>query len=219
MAEIITAKIQVRRGELLDLPVLDEGEFGYALDHHRLFIGNRPIEATADGQTKRFNISDRALIPGQLVVLVNDVEQAFTYNYTIEDTDVVFVTAPTTGSLIKISHNTELSIVNQRAVREIRELKDNCTDKKTGISWSLENYNTASIDYSLKSTSGSMAVGTLKMITDGTTLTVVDIGGTLGTTGITFDGKIENNRAHLIYTNATQNNANFSFNIQLWNTI
>ena len=56
MADTIIAKIQVRRGELDDLPVLDEGEFGYAVDYRRLFIGNTPLEFVTDGTTKNNNI-------------------------------------------------------------------------------------------------------------------------------------------------------------------
>lgn len=219
MAETITAKIQVRRGELDDLPVLDEGEFGYALDYHRLFIGNAPTRFVADGETTRFNISDRALIPGQMVALIDGVEQAVGVDFDTIDTDIVFVQAPPAGAEIVISHNTEISIVNQRANREHRVLQASTTDADTGINWSLANYNTADIDYSLKSTNGSMASGTLKIITNGVDISITDLGGVIGHTGIVFSGRITNNRLFLTYTNTSSHQANFFFNLQLWNTI
>jgi len=219
MAETITAKIQVRRGELDDLPVLDEGEFGYALDFHRLFIGNAPSIFTADGVSTRFNISDRALIPGQMTVLVDGVEQIVGVDYQTVDTDIVFAEPPVAGTEVKVSHNTEISIVNQRATREYRVLQNNIADADTGINWSLANYNTANIDYSLKSTDGSMAVGTLKIITNGTDVSITDLGGVIGYTGVVFGSRIADNRLHITYTNSTTNQANFFFNIQLWNTI
>ncbi len=219
MAETITAKIQVRRGDLDDLPVLGEGEFGYALDYHRLFIGNAPTIFKADGQTSRFNISDRALIPGQMVVLVDGVEQAVGVDFDTFDTDIVFLQAPGENAEIIINHNTEVSIINQRATREHRVLQANIADADTGINWSLANYNTADIDYSLKSTNGSMASGTLKIITNGTDISITDLGGVIGYTGIVFSGRIANNRLFLTYTNTSSQQANFFFNIQLWNTI
>ena len=221
MAETITAKIQVRRGDLNDLPVLEEGEFGYALDYHRLFIGNSPIEFMADGNTTTFPISERALIPGQMSVIVNGTPLRYPSDYYVYDTDVIFTTAPQAGSIVVISHNTELSVVNQRVSREVIELSPNVTDLRMPINWNLSNYNTASIDYSMKSSNGNMAVGTLKIITDGSVVSIVDVGGTLGETGIILSGEVDqvNNRVHLTYTNSTNSTANFFYSIQLWNTI
>jgi hypothetical protein len=149
MAETIIAKIQVRRGELEDLPVLDEGEFGYALDYNRLFIGNTPLEFVADGVTTRFTLQTKSIVPGQTKVLVNDSEQTQYVEYNFEDTDIVFAEAPTGGSVIKVSFNTELSVVNAKANRDrimLDAQKENCDS----INWNLLNYNSASIEYSLK---------------------------------------------------------------------
>jgi hypothetical protein len=43
MADTRISKIKVRQGNFADLPLLDSGEFGYALDTQRLFIGNSQI--------------------------------------------------------------------------------------------------------------------------------------------------------------------------------
>jgi cytoskeletal protein CcmA (bactofilin family) len=42
MAIVQISKIQVRSGNIADLPQLSPGEFGWASDDHRLFIGNDP---------------------------------------------------------------------------------------------------------------------------------------------------------------------------------
>lgn len=88
------SKIQVRRGPLSDLPILDEGEFGYALDYHRLFIGNTPLTFTGNAQTKRYTIQDRTILPDQISVLVDNSEVNIGIEYSLEETDIVFANAP-----------------------------------------------------------------------------------------------------------------------------
>jgi hypothetical protein len=88
------SKIQVRRGPLSDLPILDEGEFGYALDYHRLFIGNTPITFTGNAQIKRYTIQDRTILPDQISVLVDNSEVNIGVEYSLEETDIVFANAP-----------------------------------------------------------------------------------------------------------------------------
>lgn len=220
MAETIIAKIQVRRGELDDLPVLDEGEFGYALDYNRLFIGNPASTFTADGLTTRFSVYSRSIAPGQIRVLVDDVEQSPGTDYSLQHTDIVFATAPDDGKIIKISFNTELAVVNQRASLDSIFIDSNSVNKDLGISWNLANFNSANIEYSLRNTNNEMNIGTIKIITDGFTVSVVDSGGGIGNSQISFDGRIgSDNRLYVTYTNPTNYYANFFYNIQLWNTI
>ena len=47
MAVIQISRVQHRRGLLQDLPQLSAAEFGWVIDHRRLFIGNGPIEEGA----------------------------------------------------------------------------------------------------------------------------------------------------------------------------
>jgi hypothetical protein len=52
MAIVQISKIQHRTGANVDLPQLDEGEFGFSTDEQKLFIGNDPIlHPVPDGQT------------------------------------------------------------------------------------------------------------------------------------------------------------------------
>ena len=57
MASVV-AQIKVRQGNLADLPILQPGEFGYATDTSRLYIGNVPPTAQAgDGTTTIFTFN------------------------------------------------------------------------------------------------------------------------------------------------------------------
>lgn len=220
MAETIVAKIQVRRGELDDLPILDAGEFGYALDYNRLFIGNDPVTFTGDGTTTRFSIYSRSILPGQLKVLVDGMQVEPGISYAIQNTDIVFAEPPAASQIITVSYNTELSVVNQRVSLDSIFINDNSYNQDLGINWSLANFNSASIEYSLRNTNNEMNIGTIKIITDGAAVSVVDSGGGIGNSQITFDGRIgPDNRLYVTYTNPTNYTANFFYNIQLWNTI
>ena len=77
MAIVQISKIQQRSGNLVDLPQLDEAELGYATDHHRLFIGNKPITFKGDGVTRRFSIREADIIPNQTRVMVNSIDAYF----------------------------------------------------------------------------------------------------------------------------------------------
>ena len=220
MADNITAKIQVRRGELEDLPVLDEGEFGYALDYRRLFIGNAPMTFTADGASNRYTIQGKSIVPGQVKILLdgNEAEQYVVYNF--EDSEIVFAEAPAEGTVITVGFNTELSVVNEKVAKDRIVLSPSVV-ADTGISWSLANYNSASIDYSLKNSNGDMNIGTIKVITDGVDTSVIEMGGSIGGSQISFDARIdtEENKLYVTYENPLPFAANFFYNIQLWNTI
>lgn len=231
MAENITAKIQVRRGELEDLPILAEGELGYALDHRRLFVGNTPIIRIGNGTDYRFTIQDRPVITGQLSVnlngarLTNQFDQITTGqtpDYNIDGTDIVFATAPAAGTEIVITSNTE--IVTQAYLMDMSysPLYQNVLNPiNAGLNFNLSTYNTGFIEYSIKNTQGAMRLGTLKFIVNTTTgiVHVDDISTGIGYTDVVFGGKIENNRFFLTYINRDNSPLNFHYSIKLWNTI
>ena len=82
MAIVQISKIQHRSGNLVDLPQLDEAEFGWALDQKRLFIGkttpNENVEVLTayskitfsqiDGSVGNLNISNVTIDDGQVLV-------------------------------------------------------------------------------------------------------------------------------------------------------
>lgn len=383
MPTTVTSKIQVRRGPLSDLPILDEGEFGYALDYHRLFIGNTPLSFTGDGHTKRYTVQDRTILPNQISVLVDNSEVNIGVEYSLEKTDIVFANAPhaaeeifytvvgqtpsgfigdgTTNTLtvqgysegseltvisyknydpinyvpadvtriyahtdpafadhlelsntnglevgqlfvvvagafgglvagqnyyikaingnkimisltqdpattcvifsqtvtglarvraggdllqvnqnytfdgsnitfldgnvpegaaeVKISFNTELQAQGTVSSHFRLPLDGDAVNKDTGLSISIPEANTAVIDYSIKTSDNLLRVGTIQLITDGTTGRILDSGSTMSADGIDFNFRIESNRLYLTYTNTRIQSANFYYSVKLWNTI
>ena len=81
MAIVQISKIQQRSGNLVDLPQLDEAEFGWASDNKQLFIGKTtPIEnvevltaysnisfSQLDGAVGNLNISNATIGTGQVL--------------------------------------------------------------------------------------------------------------------------------------------------------
>jgi hypothetical protein len=221
--ETITAKIQVRRGSLDDLPLLAEGEFGYAVDYRRLFIGNTPVTFIGNGTTTRYTIHDSTVLPGQLAVLVNDVTYVPGVSYTASGTDIVFTTAPVNNARIVVSFNTEIKTLNaEKAFNYERlSLTPATVDTDTGLSFYIggsTGNNTASIEYSMKNGEGALSVGAMTIITDGTLAIVNDSGSSTRDNGVSFNTRIVNDILYLTYIN-TGTPANFYYSIKLWNTI
>ena len=82
------AKLQVRRGNQTDLPVLDEGEFGYASDTQRLFIGNAFETFTGTGVANQvLTLTAKTAKPDTLTVLADAgsgyTKLALTTDYTL----------------------------------------------------------------------------------------------------------------------------------------
>lgn len=228
MTDTTLAKIQVRRGDLDDLPILAEGELGYALNERRLFVGNTPVTFTADGTTTAFSVNDSTILPGQLMVLVNGSERELNVDYNLNETDIVFATAPAAGSVITVSFNTEVQTQNYVLNYHRVNLTGSVTDQDTGLSFLLSTANTAVIDYSLLNTNNAIAAGVVRVITNGVTAVADTSQSNIGSTGISFGARIESitqggvevdKRIHLTYTNTETYNANFYYSIKLWNTI
>ena len=222
--ETIVAKLQVRRGALDDLPILDPGELGYATDVRRLFIGNDPVTFVGNGTVTVFTLRDSSIIPSQLSVLVNGQLADPGINYSAVGTNVIFVTAPVSNAIITVSFNTEIKTQNSERIFHYERLDLNAgvtnadTDLNFLIAGPMGN-NTASIEYSLKDGNGSLSVGTMSIITDGTVAIVNDSGTSTVDSGISFNTRIDNQRLYLTYTNTSMYPAHFYYSIRLWNTI
>lgn len=124
-----TAKITVRTGEMNDLPKgpagttagapkLAAGEFAYAVDTRRLFIGNDHTEtvATGDGSTTEFNFNiDLDDIDARAYDIVisdadgaNPVTQTKGTDYSVNNEVVTFTTAPANTKKITLYYLTEI---------------------------------------------------------------------------------------------------------------
>ena len=113
MANVV-AQIKVRQGNLADLPILEPGEFGYALDRQRLYIGNNPTPSqTGDGSERVFSFplidtdSDGTTTNNAVLefgnkmtyaVYVDDTLQSPS-TYTANDSTITFTPAPAVGAV------------------------------------------------------------------------------------------------------------------------
>jgi hypothetical protein len=242
MADTTIAKIQLRRGALDDLPALDEGELGYALDARRLFIGNAVQAFTGDGVTTEYTISDSNIIPTQIGIKIDGVDYSFSSLVTLGSTDlifgvdettIVFPIAPVDGAIVEVFLNTELQTIRRSGPANVIaiEVPDIALDisgdplfYNTGISWPAvgpNSSNSAIFKYSYRNTAGDMAIGEIKIIQSGTEVATIDSGTTLGTPGLSLDAVIhsDTNRIHIQYANTSEYSGNLHYSLELWNTI
>lgn len=220
MATLQISRIQLRRGLHEDLPILHEGELGYATDRKRLFIGNAKDTFTGDGLTSVFTLTAKIARPQHLLVYVDDTRKTPQVHYSVSGTTLTFIGgAPALGAVIEVGYNTELEIHNTELVVDNFQLGANQTDQPTGFYFDKNIFNTAILDYSLKDASGNMAVGHLRMITDGVTVQVFDSFTQTASLGITFSGAISGDHILLRYTNTSSATAKLYYNVKLWNTI
>jgi hypothetical protein len=222
--ETIVAKLQVRRGALDDLPILDPGELGYATDVRRLFIGNDPVSFVGDGTMTTFTIRDSSIIPSQLSISVNGLLVDPGIEYVPVGTNIIFAVAPDNNAIITVGFNTEIKTQNSERTfhYERLDLNASVTDEDTNLNFLIQGplaNNTASIEYSLKDGSGSLSVGNMTIITDGTIAIVNDSGSGTTDSGISFNTRIADGRLYLTYTNTSIYPAHFYYSIRLWNTI
>lgn len=214
------SRIQFRRGDLVDLPILNEGEPGYSMDRKRLFIGNEKQLIESDGSAS-YELNFKIAKPNQVIVFVDDTQKTSGVHFTVQGTTLTFNSpVPTVGAVIEVGYNTEILLDRAEQVMDILPLQASVTDQQIGFYFDTTLYNTAVIDYSFKDSAGNMAVGEIRMITDGITVSVNDTSNFLGTSVFSWNGQIDmDGLFQLTYTNATANTGNFYYTYRLWNTI
>ncbi len=213
------AKLQVRRGNQTDLPVLDEGEFGYASDTQRLFIGNTFETFSGTGAASQvLTLTAKTAKPDTLTVLADAgagyTKLALTTDYTLASNAITLVSGIT--GTIKVGYNSEVALAGGEQKMHHVTLATG-TNVATGFSFDSTSYNTLFLDYSLKQGS-LLRVGTLRFITDGTVVSLTDSFDDLTTTlYFTFSAVIAAGIVDLQYS---QNIASseFFFQIRTWNT-
>jgi hypothetical protein len=237
--ETVIAKIQLRRGDFDDLPVLSEAELGYATDYDRLFIGNKPVTFQGDGVTKEFNLRDAAIIPTQIRISINDEivydtdimneglhasglglsPEEVNFIQEIGGSTIVFARPPESNAVITVSYNSEI-LINKQPQEKNAVLLSITGDiiTKTKISWDVLLYNTAKMTYSYKA-GEELVVGEIFFITNGPgSNPTIKVKNSATDNLITFMGMIEDQRFYVTYTNNTAP-ANLFYNLELWNTI
>jgi len=224
MADTRISKLKVRRGQLTDMPVLEEGELGYATDAYRLFIGNSTFTVgTGDDTTTVFvlpldtdNPATNLYNPTVYVdgVLVNPS------TYTIVSTTLTFDTAPVLNSVITIRWNSEIILKTNVAEPSSLTLDaSSAAGTNTGLAFDKRIYDTAFIEYSLKlSDNSAYRVGNLRILVDPLTDNVVvdDQFNITSTINFVFDASVTGNILNLTYENTETLPVIFKFTYKLW---
>lgn len=216
MADTRISKIKVRQGNFSDLPTLDPGEFGFAKDVRRLFIGNDTISVgTGNGVLTQFTVPIGLTEPGVLRVFVDGVAVNAS-DYTLVGTTLTFSSAPT--GAITVGFNSEVDL-GEQPVQEI-QLAANATNSDTGFQVDTTQYNVIIMDYTLKSTNG-VRVGQIRFATDtGASTTTIDDNYTeTGVINVQFNVDIATaNTMKLQYTDYDNLISTFKYTYQTWNS-
>jgi len=216
MADTRISKIKVRQGNFSDLPTLDPGEFGFAKDVRRLFIGNDTISVgTGNGVLTQFTVPIGLTEPGVLRVFVDGVAVNAS-DYTLIGTTLTFSSAPT--GAITVGFNSEVDL-GEQPVQEI-QLAANATNSDTGFQVDTTQYNVIIMDYTLKSTNG-VRVGQIRFATDtGASTTTIDDNYTeTGVVNVQFNVDIATaNTMKLQYSDYDNLISTFKYTYQTWNS-
>ena len=216
MADTRISKIKVRQGNFSDLPNLDPGEFGFAKDQRRLFIGNDTVSVgTGNGILTQFTVPIGLTEPSLLRVFVAGTAVNAS-DFTLSGTTLTFSTAPT--GAITVGFNSEIDLGEDVPVQI--QLAANGNSADTGFSVITTQHNVVIMDYTLESTNG-VRVGQLKFATDtsASTSTIDDIFTETGAVGIVFNLDIGTaNTMKLQYTDSDNLISNFKYTYQSWNS-
>ena len=216
MADTRISKIKVRQGNFSDLPNLDPGEFGFAKDQRRLFIGNDTVSVgTGNGVLTQFTVPIGLTEPSLLRVFVAGTAVNAS-DFTLSGTTLTFSTAPT--GAITVGFNSEVDLGEDVPVAI--QLAANGSTADTGFQVTTTQHNVIIMDYTLENTNG-VRVGQLKFATDtsASTSTIDDIFTEAGTVGIVFNLDIATaNTMKLQYTDSDNLISTFKYTYQSWNS-
>ncbi len=226
MADTRISKIQIRRGDIADLPILAPGEFGYATDTQRLFLGNEEytvgtgnaaqtvfqVPTGVDYPLTSSNITNPALYLNNTLINAAD--------YTVAGTTITFGTPPAAGT-ITMKFNSELATVNDTVRPGNLQLAASASaGTATGFGFDTSIYDTAFIDYSIKLAGGTgYRIGQLRLLIDSSAGTVYidDQYNTLtANVDVVFAGNINGSDFSLTYTNNETSTATLYYTFKLW---
>lgn len=226
MADTRISKIQIRRGDIADLPILAPGEFGYATDTQRLFLGNEEytvgtgnavrtvfqLPSGADYPLTTLNITNPSLYLNS--TLINGAD------YTVAGTTITFGSPPAAGT-ITMKFNSEISTIND-TVRpgNLPLAASAAAGTATGFGFDTSVYDTAFIDYSIKLAGGTgYRMGQLRILIDSSAGTVYidDQYNTLtANVDVVFAGNINGSDFSLTYTNNETSTATLYYTFKFW---
>jgi hypothetical protein len=220
MTDIRISKIKARQGNFADLPMLDPGEFGYAKDQRRLFIGNDPVDVgVSDGFNDTFTVDADVSSPNVIAVFLNGGE-VDPLQYSIVGTTLIFGTPPIAGNAIAIKFNSEVEIDKDITRPSSLSLAASGVDAATGFQFNTTQYNACIMDYTLENTLG-VRIGQLRFALDQSTGAVAIDDNYTGTAsiGITFSlDTATTDTLKLMYTETDDLITKFKYTYQLWNS-
>jgi hypothetical protein len=220
MTDTRISKIKVRQGDFSDLPMLDPGEFGYAKDQRRLFIGNDSVAVgTGNGSKQAFTVDADVSSPNVVAVFLNGTEVNPSL-YSIVGTTLTFTTPPGSGVAITINFNSEIELDKDITRPSSLSLAAGGTAASTGFQIDTTQYNACIMDYTLENTTG-VRIGQLRFAIDQSSGAVAIDDNYTGTAsiGITFSlNTATANTLKLMYTDVDILITKFKYTYQLWNS-
>jgi len=221
MADTRISKIQVRRGNFVDLPLLDAGEMGFATDVQRLFIGNDVVTiGTGDGVTDTYAIPTALSNPTTILGIFVDDVQVNANDYSSQGTVLSFATPPAVASTVTAKYNAEINLNRIESEPLVTTLAASGTLADTGFQVDTTQANAVIMDYTLHTTAG-VRIGQLRFTTDtaNSTVAIDDNYTETGTVDITFNVDISiSDTLKLQYTDNDNRLAKFKYTYQLWNS-
>lgn len=239
-----TAKITVRKGVMNDLPSgpvagtsgtpkLSAGEFAYATDTRRLFIGNDHTESQAltDGIQDEFNLGvDLDNIADEAYVLTicdldgsNPVTQTLGTDYTYTDYVITFTSVPANNKRIVLYYLTELLTFEPDKNNDVART-GTLTASATGVTFAGIHLNIIQndfyeIEYRIKDTSvNAHRRGVLQIGLDVSGTYTINDQYQTSTTALdhSFDIAYSSSNFSLNYTTTYATDCDFSYIVREW---
>ena len=194
MAIIQISKIQQRSGNLVDLPQLDEAEFGWASDEKKLFIGketpNENIEVLTSYSRIDFDQVNGSI--GNLNISANVANgEVLTY-----DGDNWVNRGGNAGGLINLGSVSNVKITGG-AIGYVLE-----TDGLGNLSWTPKSTIIAFIENVTQANPGVVTTTQSNFLTDGAEITITDAAGMTDLNGQTYFINVLTSNTFALYTDS-----------------
>jgi hypothetical protein len=214
-------KIIQRRGDFTELPILSEGEIGYATDSRRMFIGNKPTSLTGWPDASfiyDFDLPLHIMEDNLYSIFVNDQQQQNITDYTIISSGGVhFTSTLATSDTVVLKYNTEIPIKETATSNDPHtvELDGNIATPTivTPISISSNYRNSFNLTYTMRGLDG-FRKGVLSICIDGTHVILDDsfsVHTHNNSMSHAFSGEINNDTFRLLYMTTDLTAVNFSY--------
>ena len=193
MAIVQISKIQQRSGNLVDLPQLDEAEFGWASDNKQLFIGKTtPIEnvevltsysnisfSQLDGAVGNLNISNATIGTGQVL--------AYDGNNWVN-------TGGDAGGVVDLGAVGNVTITGGSTGYVLE------TDGLGNLSWSSKGTETAFIESISQANPGLVTTADDNSLTSGAAVTITNCPGMTEVNGATYYADVQTSNTFTLYS-------------------